>query len=329
MKRPSVYNQNQSEMNKHYDRRNFLQQTGLGLAGLYLGSGLISCSQKTSYAALAAIPAESPYVMKHLRGSVGYFTEKGGTIGWLIDGKNSALVDSQFPEQMAHLLAEASKITDDNWNVLFNTHHHGDHTSGNISLKGKVSAVIAHENSKINQKKAAEQKNNLDGVLLPDTTFAQNYRVKVGKENISCHYFGAAHTNGDSIIHFEDSDVVHIGDLVFNRRFPYIDKGAGASIQGWIGVHDALLRYLDNKTQIICGHAGQGYDVIIGKEDIKAFSNYLERLLVFTRQKISEGVTLEELKKTTTFIPGAEQWQGDGIARSLDAAYVELNGPKG
>ena len=69
--------------------------------------------------------------------------------------------------------------------------------------------------------------------------------------------------------------------------------------------------------------------MIIGKEDIKAFSNYLEQLLTFARQKISEGVTLEELKKTTTFIPGAEQWQGDGIARSLDAAYLELNGPKG
>lgn len=316
-------------MNKHYDRRIFLQQTGLGLAGLYLGSGLISCSPKTSYASLTTIPTDSPYVMKHLRGRVGYFTEKGGTIAWLIDGKNSALVDSQFPEQMAHLITEANKLTDDSWNALFNTHHHADHTSGNISLKGKVSAVIAHENSKINQKKAAEQKNNLEGVLLPDTTFSQNYKVKVGKENISCHYFGAAHTNGDSIVHFEDSDVVHIGDLVFNRRFPYIDKGAGASIQGWISVHDALLRYLDNTTQIICGHAGQGYDVILGKEDIRAFRNYLEQLLQFARKKINEGVPLEELKKTTTFIPGAEQWQGDGISRSLDAAYLELNGPKG
>ncbi len=316
-------------MNNHFDRRAFLQQTGLGLAGLYLVSGLISCSPKTSYTSLATIPTDSPYVMKHLRGRVGYFTEKGGTIAWLIDGKHSALVDSQFPEQMAHLITEAKKITDGNWNVLFNTHHHADHTSGNISLKGKVSAVIAHENSKKNQKKAAEQKNNLDGVLLPDTTFTQNYNVKVGKENISCHYFGAAHTNGDSIVHFEDSDVVHIGDLVFNRRFPYIDKGAGASIQGWISVHDALLRYLDNTTLIICGHAGQGYDVILNKEDIKAFRNYLEQLLQFARKKINEGVPLEELKKTTTFIPGAEQWQGDGISRSLDAAYLELNGPKG
>ena len=152
--------------------------------------------------------------------------------------------------------------------------------------------------------------------------------TKIGKENISCHYCGAAHTNGDSIVHFEDSNVVHIGDLVFNRRFPYIDKGAGASIQGWIAVHDALLRYISKDTLIICGHAGQGYDVIIGSEDIKAFQNYLIRLLSFAKQNIAAGVTLESLKKTATVIPGAEQWQGDGISRSLDAAYIELNGPK-
>ena len=311
------------------DRRQFLQNSALGLAGLYLsGTAFSSCSPKTSYKTLSAIPVDAAYQMKHLRGRVGYFTEKGGTIAWMIDGKNAAVVDTQFPEQIDHLLAEAIKMTDDRFDAVFNTHHHADHTSGNIRFKDKASKVIAHINSQSNQKMAAEQKGKLQEVLLPDTTFSDQYSIKIGAENISCQYFGAAHTNGDAIIHFEDSNVAHIGDLVFNRRFPYIDKGAGASIRGWISVHDALLRYLANDTLVICGHAGQGYDVVIGKDDIRAFQHYLSQLLIFAEKNIAKGVTLDELKKNTTVIPGAEQWQGDGIARSLDAAYMELNGPK-
>ncbi|MBK7010675.1 MAG: hypothetical protein IPH36_19625 [Saprospiraceae bacterium] len=93
----------------------------MALPACIWGQGLFHVVQKTSYASLATIPTDSPYVMKHLRGRVGYFTEKGGTIAWLIDGKDSALVDSQFPEQMAHLITEANKLTDDGWNALFNT----------------------------------------------------------------------------------------------------------------------------------------------------------------------------------------------------------------
>lgn len=311
------------------DRRQFLHNGALGLAGLYLsGTLLSSCSPKTTYKSLENIPADAPYLMKHLRGRVGYFTEKGGTIAWMIDGKNAAVVDTQFPEQIDHWMLEAKKITDDQFDAVFNTHHHADHTSGNIRFKNKTRKIIAHTNSQLNQQKAAEQKSNLPDVLLPDTTFSDKYRIKIGSENISCHYFGPAHTNGDAIVHFEDSNVAHIGDLVFNRRFPYIDKGAGASIRSWISVHDALLHYFDKDTIIICGHAGQGYDVILKKEDIKAFQNYLSQLLAFAEKNISNGVTLDALKKNTYFIPGAEQWQGDGIVRSLEAAYIELNGPK-
>jgi glyoxylase-like metal-dependent hydrolase (beta-lactamase superfamily II) len=263
--------------------------------------------------------------MKHLRGHVGYFTEKGGTIVWYADKKNSAIVDTQFPEQINHLISEFKKFTNPSIEAVFNTHHHGDHTSGNISLKPFAQKIIAHANSKINQERSAKQKNNLNDVALPTLVFDKELTEKVGEETIHCSYFGRGHTNGDAVIHFQHSNIAHIGDLLFNRRFPYIDMGAGASIKLWHETLESIKSYYDHETMFICGHAAEGYDVVVNKNDISAFQNYLEKLLAFGEKAISEGRTLEEVKASTKTIPGAEEWKGDGISRSLDAVYVELN----
>lgn len=285
----------------------------------------IACSKKMiDYSIYKNIPDTSPYQMKHVQGNVGCFVERGGTIGWMTSGKNSVLVDTQFPETILNFSNEFKKITDESIDIVFNTHHHGDHTGGNISLKDRSKKFIAHTNSLKNQKKAAVAKGNLDKVHLPNITFDNTYKTKVGKENIMCYYYGEAHTDGDIIVHFQESNVVHIGDLVFNRRFPYIDKGANASIKNWIIVLDHINNQFDNNTKIICGHAGKDYDVIINKEDIKAFQNYLSKLLIFGEKSIKEGKEISQLIAETKVIPGAEEWKGDGIQRSLEAVYVEL-----
>ncbi len=306
------------------DRRKFLRDGSAGLIGAYLLATHTSCSNKINYSIYSGLPETSPFQMKHIRGRVGYFTEKGGTIAWMIDGKRSAIVDTQFPEQAANLQTQMNIVTDDKIDIIFNTHHHGDHTSGNVFFKEKVKTIIAHTNSSINQKNAAVQKNSLKDALLPTQTFDNTYNTKVGNENIHCYYYGAAHTNGDAIIHFAESNVAHLGDLVFNRRFPYIDMGSGASIKNWIQVHDHIINQFDKDTIFIAGHAGQGYDVIINKEDIKAFQNYLTKLLELGEKSIKEGKTKEQVLTNYKSLPGAEEWKGDGFARSIDALYYEL-----
>ena len=77
--------------------------------------------------------------------------------------------------------------------------------------------------------------------------------------------FGAGHTNGDSIIHFEEANIVHLGDLLFNRRHPYIDKSVRANISNWIKLLDKTASTFDKKTKYICGHAGEGYDILVKK----------------------------------------------------------------
>jgi cyclase len=305
------------------DRRQFLNAAGINLVGLAL---LNSCAKKMNYTLL---PTDTtlPYKIKHLRGKVGYFTERGGTIGWVTDGKETAVIDTQFPDQVANFHKELLKIAPSNITALINTHHHGDHTSGNIFFKDKVTKIYAHENSLKNQKITAEKMNNADKNLFPNTTFKTDYKLKVAGENIHMQYFGAGHTNGDIIVHFEDSNVMHVGDLLFNRRFPYIDKQGGANIRNWIKVHDDIMKLADKDTIIIAGHSNTGYDVISTKEDIKAFQNYLDKLLAFGEQCVKSGKTKEEVLKDLKVIPGAEEWTGDGISRSIDAVYIELTTP--
>ncbi|HET8828777.1 MAG TPA: MBL fold metallo-hydrolase, partial [Pelobium sp.] len=207
------------------------------------------------------------------------------------------------------------------------THHHGDHSGGNIAFKGLVKQVIAHENSLLNQKRVAEASESAGKKTVeqyyPDTVFKNEETFKSGSESIKTYYFGAGHTNGDAMIHFENQNAVHMGDLVFNRRFPFIDKTAGADIDNWIKVLDKAMATFGNKTSYIFGHAYNPEEIVGNMEDVKAFQNYLEKLLDFVGKEIKAGKSKAEIMSATT-IPGASEWKGDGIHRSLDAAYQEL-----
>ncbi|WP_332369657.1 MBL fold metallo-hydrolase [Spirosoma telluris] len=236
--------------------------------------------------------------------------------GWVV-------VDSEFPEQAQHLIDALKKTDDKPFPLLINTHHHGDHTSGNIAFKGLAGHVVAHENSLKNQKAVAEKAKTEDKQLYPDITFTDSWKQKVGGESIRAYYFGPGHTDGDGLIHFENANVLHMGDLMSNRRYPNVDKSAGASVKNWIVALDKTLSTFDNKTIFVFGHAFDPEKITGGKEDIKAFKDYLEKLLVFVGGEVKAGKSKEEVLKATA-IPGVTEWQGDGIIRSLQAAYDEI-----
>jgi glyoxylase-like metal-dependent hydrolase (beta-lactamase superfamily II) len=268
-----------------------------------------------------------PWKIKMLRNDIGIFTEKGGTIGFLLSKKGIVVVDAEFPEQAQHLITELKKRSDKPFSLLINTHHHGDHTSGNIEFKNLVPHIIGHENCLANHKRVAEQQKSVDKQLFADITFTDTWKTKVGQEKIKAWYFGAAHTNGDAIIHFEHSNIAHLGDLVFNRRYAFVDRSAGANIKSWIEVLDKTLSTFDDETIFIFGHAFDPEKVTGNKEDIKAMQNYLSKLLQFVEGEIKSGKSKEEILKAKS-IPGVTEWQGDGIERGLTAAYEELTEAK-
>jgi glyoxylase-like metal-dependent hydrolase (beta-lactamase superfamily II) len=160
--------------------------------------------------------------------------------------------------------------------------------------------------------------------LFADTVFNDQWKTKVGSHRINAQYYGAGHTNGDAIIHFEDANIAHMGDLMFNRRFPFIDRTAGANIRSWIQVLDKAMNKFDSDTLFIFGHSLDPEKVTGKKEDLKAMQNYLEKLLLFVANQKKAGKSKEEILKATS-IPGAEDFKGQGIERSLTAAYDELS----
>ena len=296
------------------NRRTFLTQTALS-------AGALTLLQKDILTALF----QEPWKISMLTSDIGVFTERGGTILFYLSKKGIAVVDSQFPDQSKHLIDELKKKSEKPFKVLINTHHHGDHSGGNISFKGLVEHVVAHENSKINQEKTAKQNKNEDKQLYPDQTYTSTWCQKLGKEKICLHYFGAGHTNGDSFVHFQHANIVHCGDLVFNRRHPYVDRSAGANMKSWISVIDKALQTFDAQTRFVYGHAGTGFDITGNTDDLKAFRDYIGNVLKFVEGEMKSGKSKEEILKAT-IIPGSEAWKTEGIQRPLQAAWEELKG---
>ena len=294
-------------------RRSFLRSTTLTLASLTL-------MNKESLAAFLADPA---WNIKMLTDNIGVFTEKGGTIAFYLSKDGIVVVDAQFPESAGHLIDELKKKSEKPYHLLINTHHHGDHTAGNIAFKALVPHVLAHVNSLSNQKNVAEKNKTEDKQLYPDLTYTDTWCEKYGKEKICLHYYGPGHTDGDSLVHFQHSNIVHMGDLVFNRRHPFIDKTAGANIDNWIKLLNKTLITFDKDTRYICGHAAAGYEITLKADDLKLFSEYLGNVLKFTEGEIKAGKTKEEIL-TAKQIPASPEWKGDGIDRPLSAAYIEL-----
>ena len=295
-------------------RRSFLKNTAFTIGTLAL----------LSPSALARLLADPAYKIKMLTDSIGMFTEKGGSILFMITKEGVVVVDSQFPDTAQHLIDEIKKKTEKPFRLLINTHHHGDHSAGNIAFKGLVPHVLAHANSKVNQQAAAVKAKTEDKQLYPDQTYTDTWCEKIGKEKICLQYYGAGHTNGDSFVHFQNSNIIHVGDLVFNRRHPYIDKAAGANIANWVELLGKATSTFDKKTIYVSGHAGTGYETILKADEVLLFRDYLGNLLKFTESEMKAGKSKEEILKATE-IPGSPQWTGEGIQRPLTAAIEELS----
>ncbi|MET0242246.1 MAG: MBL fold metallo-hydrolase [Flavitalea sp.] len=279
-------------------RRSFLKA-----AGIFAGSGLIYGDPLFAF-------QDKLWKINMLTPETGLFTERGGAILFNISKEGIVVVDSQFPAQAANLIAEMKNRTDKTYRLLINTHHHTDHSGGNIAFKDLTKHILAHENSKLNQQSFAQLKNTEAGQLYPNQTYDKKWCETIGGQTICLHYFGAGHTNGDSVVHFEKDNVAHMGDLCFNHIYPNIDASAGASMKSWINVLDKTYKLLDRKTRVICSHGNPVENVIVDREFLKEQKLFFEKTFDFVEMEIKAGKSRDEIIANTS-IPGNEQWKDE------------------
>ncbi|MGE5360124.1 MAG: MBL fold metallo-hydrolase, partial [Bacteroidales bacterium] len=269
-----------------------------------------------------------------VRRTVGLFAGQGGTIAWHVDPKGAIVVDSQFPATARICLDGIEERTGGRTiDYLLNTHHHGDHTAGNAVFRPAVRKILAHANVPRLQKEAAERAaaTAKPGQAQPeqvyaDATYEKVWHEKVGDEVMDLKYYGPAHTSGDSVITFEKANVVHMGDLVFNRRHPFVDRPAGASIGNWIKVLDQVAAAHGKDTIYIFGHAASPRFVETGpRADLAYMRDYLSALLEFVQAEMKAGKPRDVIVKITDPLPKFPD-HGPLIERVLAAAYDELSG---
>lgn len=289
-----------------FTRRQFLVRSSLALA-----AGALS-------ARLPSLADEPSGELRELRGGVGLFNGRGGTIGWSLRPEGLIVVDSQYPESARECLGELRKRTERGLDALINTHHHRDHTAGNGVFRPVAQRIVAHENVPAYQKQAAEEAGTTAEQTYADTTFARSWRIDAGGETVTATHYGPAHTGGDCVVHFEQANVAHLGDLVFNRYHPFIDRPAGASIRGWIELLDRLAAEHDRETLYIFGHGKPAFGVTGGRDDLVVMRDYLARLLEVTQKAVAGGKSVEELASLEV-LPGFEDHEAPSPRLSLQA----------
>jgi len=219
---------------------------------------------------------------------------EGGNIGLSVGEDAVFLVDDQFAPLTPKIKAAIAKLTKKPVKFVLNTHWHFDHTGGNEKF-GKAGAVIvAHEN--VRKRLSTEQFIEFFGMrrkpepkaALPVVTFTRDVKFHINGEEVQALHIPNGHTDGDAIVHFGKSNVLHTGDLFFNKLYPFIDTASGGSVDGVIAAVDRMLEMVRDNTKIIPGHGP-----LATKAELKTYRDMLATVAGRIKAAIQEGKSLE------------------------------------
>ena len=304
-----------------HNRRDFITSSALAV----VGAGLV---RVPLFGQPAPQPPPTVTKFEDLRRNVGIFTGRGGTIGWLANPDGALAVDAQFPDTAAACVEGLKAKSPKGLDMLINTHYHGDHTAGNVAFRPVVKTIVQQEKCAQLHKDTTAKAGTAANQAYADATFGESWSRELGNEKVWGYYYGPGHTGGDAVIVFERANVVHMGDLMFNRLHPRVDRPSGASIKNWA----SLLEKVANKHKdatFIFGHAKAGQPVTGSAKELLYFRDYLSAVLEHTQKAIKGKQTLEQIVAADA-IPGfpdhASQGQVLTIKGVLTSAYEELTG---
>lgn len=223
-----------------------------------------------------------------VRGAVHMLTGMGGNIGVSAGEDGVLIIDDQFAPLAEKIAAALGELGSDKPKYVINTHYHGDHTGSNAFFHShKGATIFAHENVRV--RLASDEK--VKPEALPTVTYDDGIKIYFNGETVHVMHLPVGHTDGDSVVWFEQPDVLHTGDLFFNGMFPYIDQGAGGNVEGYMESVQHLLNKIDDDTVVIPGHGK-----LSNKMEYTTFLNMISETFSYVKSLKQDGKSLEEVK---------------------------------
>lgn len=222
----------------------------------------------------------------------------GGNLSLVTGDDGVVLIDDGIEPMTAVTIAAIETLTGDPVDFVINTHAHGDHVGANATLHNAGATVIAHENLRRQM-----MKDNAAKAALPELTFADAVTFHLNGHTARVFHVANAHTDGDSVIHFPEVNVIHAGDVFFNQLFPFIDLDGGGSVDGFIAAQKTVIALADADTIIVPGHGG-----VANKADLQAALDMLEDARARIAKLVDAGRSLDEVKAANPLADYHDGW---------------------
>ncbi len=266
-------------------------------------------------------------------GNVYLLQGSGGNIAASVGGDGILLVDTEYAPLGEKILAALNSVAPGKQvRYVIDTHYHPDHTSGNVFWGSRGAVIVAQENVR---KRLADGAAGGDGgsmkfqvppqpaAALPAITYRNQMSLYFNGEEIRVTHFPAAHTDGDSVVYFTKSNVVHMGDIFVRDGLPFSDIRAGGSIQGMIAGCEKVVDTLPAGVKVIPGHGE-----LANMNDVRAYTKMLKDTMAVAQKALAEHKTLEQMKQENILAPWQNEAQGFVKADTfIDELYYSLTGP--
>lgn len=228
-------------------------------------------------------------------GQVHMLEGKGGNIGVFAGADGVVLIDDQFAPLLPKIRKAVEALGHGSPKYVVNTHWHGDHTGSNVEL-GKSAVIVAQDNVRkrlaTGWKRGDTAVEPIEKTGWPVITFRDSVQIHLNGEDLDIVHFGRGHTDGDSVVFFSKSNAVHMGDLYFNGRLPFIDLSSGGSVKEYVEAVDKVLERVGDDTAIIPGHGK-----LSNKVELIAFRDMLIETIGIVQKGMGAKKSLEQLQK--------------------------------
>ncbi len=256
-------------------------------------------------------------------GTVYMLEGAGGNMAISVGEDGVVLVDDQFAPLAPKIRQAIKGVTDKPLKFVLNTHFHGDHTGGNAQFSAEA-PIIAHENVRERLAKGSSAPGNevkpAAKEALPVITFNDRATVHLNGEDIRAIHFPHGHTDGDSVIFFPESKVVHMGDDFVTYGFPFVDARSGGTVAGMITGVEKVLGSIGEDVKVIPGHGP-----VSTPGDVRKFLNMLKDTRELVAQAARLGKTPEQMKQE--HVLSKYEDLGKGFIKTdawIDQLYAEV-----